>query len=192
MKVSLTIMGTIRGTLFFRSWIPAVVALVLLSASIVSVPIAAAQDAGKNNPPASKPLADDDYLGKIGRWFDEQAAKFKSNFNDAKSKVDNFGHEAGIAAKTTVDTAKEAADAVARIPNARVVRGHEKCVLAANGAPDCVAAANAVCKTQGFSSGKSVDMTTAEDCPANVLISGRSAGTNECSTVTFVSRALCQ
>jgi hypothetical protein len=109
----------------------------------------------------------------------------------ARSSVENFGHEAGIAAKTTVEGAKDAAGAVTRIPTARVVTGHEKCTIAPNGAPDCLVAANAICKTKGFASGKSVDMTTAEICPAQVYISGRSSGEG-CHTETFVSRALCQ
>jgi hypothetical protein len=54
-----------------------------------------------------------------------------------------------------------------------------------------VVAANAICKTKGFASGKSVDMTTAEICPAQVYISGRNSGEG-CRTETFVSRALCQ
>jgi hypothetical protein len=54
-----------------------------------------------------------------------------------------------------------------------------------------VVAANAICKTKGFESGKSVDMTTAEVCPAQVYMAGRSTGP-DCHTETFVSRALCQ
>jgi hypothetical protein len=190
-------MGIIRGTSFLRGLIPAAFALAFLSASVVWMPLASAQDTGKSKPAAAQPpLADNDYLGKIGRWFDEQGAKFRSNFNSAKTGVDNFGHEAGVAASTaakvTVDTAKDAADAVGHLTNSHLVRGHEKCVLAANGAPDCVAAATAVCKAQGYNSGKSADMTTAEDCPPKVFLSGRTSGENECKTVTFVSRALCQ
>ncbi len=127
----------------------------------------------------------------IMQWFDRQASRIGSNLKDAGSQVENFGHEAGVAAKTTVDGAKDAADAVVKIPAARVVTGHEKCTLAPNGAPDCVAAANAMCKTKGFDSGKSVDMTTAEVCPAQVYLSGRNSGPG-CHTETFVSRALCQ
>jgi hypothetical protein len=48
-----------------------------------------------------------------------------------------------------------------------------------------------MCKAKGFSSGQSLDMTTAEDCPPKVYISGRNTGA-ECTTYTFVSRALCQ
>ncbi len=134
----------------------------------------------------SAPKAREDLglFGNIGRWFDE-------TFRDAGKGVQNFGHEAGIAAKTTVNTAKDAADAVVRIPSARVVTGHEKCKNAPNGAPDCLGAALAICKSKGFESGKSLDMTTAEVCPAKVLLSGRSSG-GDCHDETFVSSALCQ
>ena len=155
--------------------------IVLMSA------LAAAQEGTS----ASKANEDAGFFGSIGRWFDEQAANMKSTFKDAGKKFETFGHEAGVAAKTTAEGAKEAADAVARIPNARVIRGHEKCNNAPNGAPDCVAAANSMCKAKGFDSGKSVDMTTADVCPPKVLLSGRSSGPG-CRNETFVSRVLCQ
>ncbi len=103
----------------------------------------------------------------------------------------NLGQDATLAARTTVDTAKDAADAVGRLPGTRVVSGHEKCRAAPNGAPDCIAAAYAICEKVGFKSGKSVDMTTAEVCPAEVYLAGRNSGPG-CHTETFVSRALCQ
>ena len=78
-----------------------------------------------------------------------------------------------------------------RIPAARVISGHEKCKIAANGAPDCVAAAHDMCRAKGFATGKSVDMTTAEICPPQVYASGRNSGPG-CHTETFVSRVLCQ
>lgn len=134
---------------------------------------------------------DHGFFGSIGRWFDRQADNINSSFKGARGTVENFGHEAGVAAKSTVEGAKDAAGAVVRIPAARVVSGHEQCKLAPNGAPDCIAAATAVCKTKGFESGKSVDMTTSEVCPAQVYLSGRRSGAG-CRTETFVSRALCQ
>lgn len=137
--------------------------------------LAAAQE------PAPKPAESPGFFGTIANWFG-------STFQQAGKGVATFGHEAGVAAKTTVDTAKDAAGAVARIPGVRVATGHEKCQNAPNGAPDCQAAAIAVCKAKGFETGKSLDMTTAEVCPASVLLSGRGA----CKDETFVSRALCQ
>lgn len=150
--------------------------------------LAAAQEAIPRGQP---PREDPGFFSSIGRWFDRQAENIGSSFKGARGTVETFGHEAGVAAKSTVTGAKDAADAVARIPTARVVSGHEKCKLAPNGAPDCIAAANAVCKTKGFEGGKSVDMTTAEVCPPQVYLSGRNSG-GACRTETFVSRALCQ
>ncbi|MDO9411571.1 MAG: hypothetical protein Q7T81_03215 [Pseudolabrys sp.] len=142
----------------------------------MSCPLAMAQEGQQPKPQKEEP----GLLESVGKWFEEQG-----------KKVENFGHEAGIAAKTTVDGAKNAAGAVARIPAARVVDGHQKCQNAPNGAPDCVAAATAMCKAKGFESGKSADMTTADVCPAQVYLQGRNSGPG-CKTETFVSRALCQ
>jgi hypothetical protein len=151
---------------------PAVIGL-LAAAVVMFSAVALAQE---RQPPKDEP----GLFESIGRWFQEQG-----------KKVENFGHEAGVAAKTTVEGAKDAAGAVVRIPAARVVDGHEKCQNAPNGAPDCVAAATAMCKGKGFESGKSADMTTADVCPAQVYLSGRNSGPG-CRTETFVSRALCQ
>jgi hypothetical protein len=135
------------------------------------------------------------FFESIGRWFDQQANRVKSTFGGARSTVEQFGHEAGVAASTTVDTAtdaaKDAADAVTRLRAARVVSGHEKCRVAPNGAPDCGEAAAVMCRTKGFKSGSSVDMTTAEVCPPKVWMAGRMSGPG-CHTETFVSSALCQ
>jgi hypothetical protein len=138
--------------------------------------------------PAPEPQS---FFAKIGSWFNQSAENFNSGMRSMRDRFQDFGHDAGVAAKTTVDNTKAAADAVARIPNTRVVVGHEKCKVAPNGAPDCVAAAAAVCKAKGFAGGSSIDMTTAEVCPANVYLAGRNSGPG-CHTETFVSRALCQ
>jgi hypothetical protein len=131
-------------------------------------------------------------LESAGKWLDKQVDSAKAVFGHVGKGVEDFGHEAGVAAKSTADTAKDAAEGVAsKLSPASVISGHEVCKTAPNGAPDCVAAANAICKAKGFKSGKSVDMTTAETCPAKVYMAGRSNGP-ECKTETFVSSALCQ
>lgn len=165
-------------------------AAVFVMALSLASGLAAAQE---RQPPRNEvaPKSEPGLLESVGRWFEEQGGKIGSTFKDAGRKVETFGHEAGVAAKTTVEGAKDAAGAVARIPAARVISGHEKCQNAPNGAPDCVAAATRMCKAKGFESGKSADMTTADVCPAQVYLSGRSSGAG-CRTETFVSRALCQ
>jgi len=166
---------------------PAVRACLCAGAFMLVSTLAAAQE----QPPAASPPQGGGLFGSVARWFDEQAGKLHSTFKDAGERVENFGRDAGLAARDTAAGAKDAADVVARIPNTRVVAGHAKCLIAPNGAPDCVAAANAVCQAKGFRSGKSVDMTTAEICPPKVYMAGRSSGA-ECTAETFVSRALCQ
>lgn len=178
----------------------AALTFLVASAFMLVSPILRAQENAKENPKEStqaaqpsnpKPHENESFLGSVGRWFDEQSATINSTLKDARKKIENFGDAAEKAAKTTAEDAKSAADAVARFPNAHVVTGHEKCRVAANGAPDCVAAAETICKGQGFKSGKSLDMTTAESCPPKVYLSGRSSGP-ECTSETFVSRVLCQ
>ena len=155
--------------------------LVLISA------LAAAQERA----PAPKTAEEPGFFTSIGRWFERQGDNIGSTFKDAGQKFENFGHEAGVAAKSTAEGAKGAADAVVRIPSARMVNGHEKCRNAPNGAPDCLAAAVTMCKAKGFESGKSMDMTTALVCPPKVIMSGR-AEPGDCHDETFVSRAFCQ
>lgn len=163
---------------------PVLVTLLIAMLALSSV-LAVAQES-----PPSK--ADEPgFFESIGKWFGRQGDNLGSAFKNAGKNVSNFGHEAGVAAQSTVEGAKDAAGAVVRIPAARMTTGHEMCQVAPNGAPDCVAAAAAMCKKKGFESGKSMDMTTAENCPPQVLLSGRARGA-ECKTETFVSRALCQ
>jgi len=155
-------------------------ALALAAALAFSASLAAAQE-------AAPPKSDGGFIDTVSRWFSEQAGHVSSTFKGAGKEVEKFGDKAG----DTVNGAKGAADAVVRIPGTRVVSGHQKCVLAPNGAPDCNAAADAMCKTRGLASGKSLDMTTAEVCPPEVYLAGRRTGPG-CTTDTFVSRALCQ
>jgi hypothetical protein len=179
-------MGRIRTSAFKANKTVSFSALVLMFAACLiftSAP-ASAQDAA----PTQKTEQGEGFFAAVNRWFSEQSANVGASIKDTRRKVESFGDEA---AKTTVEGAKDAAGAVARIPTARAVSGHEKCQLAPNGAPDCVAAANIMCKAKGFDSGKSLDMTTAEVCPPKVWMAGRSTGP-ECRTETFVSRAFCQ
>ncbi|HXZ23077.1 MAG TPA: hypothetical protein VEH78_09970 [Pseudolabrys sp.] len=161
---------------------------IFAAALVLASTLAAAQNTAT---PGQKTSESEGFFATISRWFKEHSTNVNSSFEDARKKVESLGSAAGDAAKTTMQSAKDAAGAVARIPAARAISGHEKCQIAANGAPDCIAAANAICKAKGFESGSSLDMTTAEVCPPKIYMSGRSSG-DECKMETFVSRAFCQ
>lgn len=172
-------------------------ALVLISVSSVVLaqdaqksPLAP-QEAPKVAAPTTPAQTNPGFFGAVGRWFDQTTNSFNEGARYMRDRIQNLGRDASVAAKSTVDSAKDAADAVGRIPNSRMIGGHEKCETAPNGAPDCIAAAYNICRAKGFSTGKSVDMTTAEVCPPQVYLAGRNSGP-ECTTETFVSRALCQ
>ena len=86
--------------------------------------------------------------------------------------------------------AKDAAGAL--VTNPHIVNGRARCEVAANGAPDCAAAAATVCRGKNFQTGKSVATQTEEKCSARVLLSGRSPAAGECKVETYVTRAVCQ
>lgn len=172
-KVSLTAMG-FGPHLVYRAQCFLCAGALAFSAATALAQVAGAPD--KKEEPG--------FFTTVGKWFDQQVSGARDAFN-------NLGREAGVAAKTTADTARDAADTlVKKLPATTVVTGHEVCRIAPNGAPDCETAATNICKARGFKSGRSMDMTTAETCPAKVYMAGRSTGP-ECSTETFVSSALC-
>jgi hypothetical protein len=146
-------------------------------------------------------------LESIGRWFHHTFDQVKSGVRGAGSSLDHLGDRAGGAAENAADAAKNvaknaakvakgaaerAADTVTALPRARMVNGHERCPLAANEAPDCRAAAYAICRRHGFAVGASVDVQTAQKCPAQLWLSGRAPQPGECETESFVTRAMCQ
>ncbi len=186
-------MPKIRAITCRRGEIPArALACLAAGALLLLANAAVAQDRGaaKSDPAAAQ--QETDILQSIGRWFERSWAKLNSGYSDVKANVENLGREAGVAVKSTANVAKDAAGAVVRIPGTRVVSARELCVRAANGAPDCVAAANAVCRGKGFGSGTSLATESAQKCPARVWLSGRLPAEGECATETFITRALCQ
>jgi len=171
-------------------------------AGVVSSPTPTAPAQADPAPPAPAAPAETGGLGSIQKFFEQGAANFRTHLQGAKSKWDelstdaaanrkNFDDGAEAARKNAVEATKSAVNSVARLPTSRVVQGKERCEAAANGAPDCQAAAENLCKKQGFAGGKSLDFTSAEECPARVYLSGRQSP-GECKTVTFISRAMCQ
>lgn len=78
-----------------------------------------------------------------------------------------------------------------KIPSMQTSR--EKCPVAANGASDCKAAADALCRAHGYKQGKSTDSDATQKCSAEaLLLSGRKSQPGACRTDYFVTRAWCQ
>jgi hypothetical protein len=157
--------------------------------------------------PPSAPVSKPGFFESVGRWFDQGTSKFREHLQGAKRRMDNIGDDAAASSRQITDQAAKvgkgaadvgksaadatinAVDAVAKLSGARVVQGRERCVTAPNGAPDCLSAATELCRKSGYNSGKSMDFTSAEECPVGTLLSQSRA---ECTTVTFINRAMCQ
>jgi hypothetical protein len=71
-----------------------------------------------------------------------------------------------------------------------MVSGRQNCLVSENGAPDCAAAADKLCKAKGHKSGTSLDVTSARECPTRAILQREARA--ECKNVTIVTRAMCQ
>jgi hypothetical protein len=120
-------------------------------------------------------------IGSLGRLLDQSI----------RGAGDAVGGASG-AARDLARGVGDAAGTVARLPLSKTVSGWEPCPLAANGAPDCAVASIALCKAKGFTAGKSVDITSAQKCPAAVWLEKRQPNASECKDEAFVSKAICQ
>jgi hypothetical protein len=177
------------GNLIARMRQPAAIAMVMLSATAVSdrawaqataqpapsSQAAPAQPAPEQSPPPdpAPPKENPGLINEIGKLLEKPASMLPT-------------------LKSPKETIDDAADALSRLTKSPGVKGRAVCPIAANGAPDCKAAADKLCQSKGFKEGKSLDVDTTRNCSARALLSGRKPEENECRTETYVTRAVCQ
>lgn len=158
-----------------------------------SQPPAATPAPATEPPPALEPPAKSNpgLVEEIGKLFRESVTGLKDSASGLSSKLPS--------AREAIDginsSAKDATDSLSRmnpIAAQTMVSGRVACPAAANGAPDCKAASDRLCKEKGYKEGKSLDIESAEKCSARVYLSGRTGAPGECRTENFVTRAVCQ
>ena len=149
--------------------------------------------------PANKP----GFLHQLEVWWHDSFGDFDAKMKSAKDKLDDYNKQQNQAAKETsaateqafkdaAQATKDAATAVVKLPITRVFEFHDRCQVAGNGAPDCQTTATASCRTKGFESGQPLDISTSQECPARVMLSGRPPVEGECKDVTVILRAACR
>ena len=149
--------------------------------------------------PANKP----GFLRQLEVWWNDSFGDFNAKMKSAKDKLDDYNKQQNQAAKETsaateqalkdaAQVTKDAATAVVKLPITRVFEFHDRCQVAGNGAPDCQTTAINSCRTKGFDSGQPLDISTSQECPARVMLSGRPPVEGECKDVTFILRAVCR
>jgi hypothetical protein len=166
---------------------------VLLALTLAALAPAGAQEPprAQPEPPAAAPAPPPQPgpagpFGTIGRFLDESLQGLGQGLKGAREQMDDLTGRAGSAAK----------DAASSIPLRRpsIVAGHERCLPAPNGAPDCVTATAVMCRASGFETGSSIDMQTEQKCPA-VTPSGPASpplDESQCWLESYVIRALCR
>jgi hypothetical protein len=179
------------GNLIARMRQPIAIAMVVLAAMVVAdrawaqtpaQPAPSAQDAPVQPAPEQSEPAPPDHpapkenpglINEIGKLLEKPASMLPT-------------------LKSPKETIDDAADALSRWTKSPGVKGRAACPVAANGAPDCKAAADKLCQSKGFKEGKSLDVDRTRNCSAKALLSGRKPEESECRTETYVTRAVCQ
>jgi hypothetical protein len=120
---------------------------------------------------------------------DEQNAKWRQGVEDNNARWRELNAKNEKAAKDAAAASREAMEALKNLSNIKIVEGRQVCELAANGSPDCQTAAEVFCRSKGFATGKSADITTTRKCKAASLFRRE---THECKVETVVIKAACQ
>jgi hypothetical protein len=143
------------------------------------------------------------FLHQLEVWWNDSFGDFNAKMKSAKDKLDDYNKQQNQAARETsaateqalkdaAQATKDAATAVVKLPITRVFEFHDRCQVAGNGAPDCQTTATNACRTKGFDSGQPLDISTSQECPARVMLSGRPPVEGECKDVTVILRAACR
>ncbi len=146
-------------------------------------PEQAAGQPGEPAPPSAPHIENPGLLGEIGKLFDNPSLVFPDlpTLKSPQETIDDLNARA-----------KDATDGLSRLTTPLIVRGRMACPVAANGAPDCKAASDKLCRAKGFKEGKSLDTDSAQSCSAAALLSGGNREPGNCRTNNYVTRALCQ
>lgn len=132
-------------------------------------------------PPAPEPpRGNSGLVEEIGKLLKDSASGLSSTLPSPKEALDNLS----AGAKGASDGLKR----IAPMPSQAMVSGRALCPAAANGAPDCKAGAEQLCREKGYKDGSSVDIESTQKCSAKAYFSGQGA----CRTENFVTRAMCQ
>jgi hypothetical protein len=190
-------------------WAAAIVLQLAAAVSVATCGVARADDGQAPAPapgaiPAQPSQANKPgFLHQFEVWWNDSFGDFNAKMKSAKDKLDDYNKQQNQAAKETsaateqalkdaAQATKDAATAVVKLPITRVFEFHERCQVAGNGASDCQTTATNACRTKGFDSGQPLDISTSQECPARVMLSGRPPVEGECKDVTFILRAVCR
>jgi hypothetical protein len=133
--------------------------------------------------PAEPPVARPGIFDVIERWFEDSKTQIDNQIKGTQQAIEGAAKDAAKAG--------QAGSAILGLPGNKA-QGRVRCMVAPNGAPDCVEAAHALCRSKGYGPGKSLEVNTVNKCPTWVWLSGQPAPEGTCTTETYVLQATCQ
>ena len=126
-----------------------------------------------------------DLINEMGKLF-EKSLSILPSLKSPSETIDGLNTRAK-------DAAKDASDSLSRLAKpSSMVSGRMMCPVSTNGAPDCKAGADKLCRAKGFQEGNSLNTDSAETCSPKVFIPGRVRKPDDCRTDNYVTRAVCQ
>src|SRR5215470_1382880 len=149
--------------------------------ALLLVGTVAAQEAPQ---PAEPPVPRPGIFDAIERWLEDSKARIDDQIKGTQQAIEGAAKDAAKAG--------QAGSAILGLPGSKVAQGRVRCVVAPNGAPDCIEAAHALCRSKGYGPGKSLEVNTVDKCPSWVWLSGQPAPEGTCTTETYVLQATCQ
>jgi hypothetical protein len=157
-------------------------------------PVPASPPVNNSLPAQPPPAFKSGFLHELGLWWNQGFGDFNTKMKNAKDRLDDLKQDQTTkdATAATQEALKNAAQAVVHLPSTRVFELHELCHTAANGAPDCPAAADNACRGKGFHAGQPMGITTSQVCPPAVLMSGQKPAAGECRDETYILGVVCQ
>jgi hypothetical protein len=142
--------------------------------------------------PAPNPRFAPGFMDALGRWIGDSRDALDSQLKNTQDALGGIGTQATDAIKGAAGAAQQATGAIAGLPAGQMITGRQLCPPAANGAPDCRPAAEALCKAKGFGSGRGLEVASTQRCSARIWRSRSNPADGPCGTETFVTRAVCQ
>jgi colicin import membrane protein len=160
-------------------------------------PSGAASDANKKPEDTSPGVADkakEAATSAVTTTQDAMKSAVEATKGAASSAVEATKGAASTATdamKGAVEATKNAATAIVRLPNTRVIQVSEVCARAPNGGSDCAMAAANGCRARGFAGGTPLDVRTGSRCDPKPPQAGETPSVH-CSSESVVTRAVCQ
>lgn len=138
----------------------------------------APQPAATTPPATPQPSSRPGLIDKVGEWLRDSAEGVSSGLKGTQQRLEDLN--------------KGALDTLTSIPVAGFASGRSLCPRSANGAPDCYAATEQLCREKGYTAGRSLDTVSAETCNPRIYLPGYQRKPDDCRIDTFVTRAACQ